>query len=464
MCGKQLTLIKAISFTGRGLHTGKEVKMTVKPAEINYGIKFQRVDIADSPLIDALAENVSDTSRGTTISKKGVSVSTIEHIVAALWGSGVDNALVEIDGPEVPIMDGSARFYVEAIAEAGIEEQDAQRVYYTISDKIVYQIPDKGVSIEAYPDDKYSVDVNIDFNSEVLGCQYAKLNETVDFAREIAPCRTFVFVHELEPLLENNLIKGGDLDNAIVIVERMIADEQLEKLKKVFNRPGVKVEGRGILNNINLSFCNEPARHKLLDVVGDLALAGVRLRGRIIANKPGHFANTEFAKILRKQIKADEGKPKIKYDPNIPPVLDVNGIKRILPHRPPFLLVDKIIQMDESSVYGVKAVTMNEPFFVGHFPAAPVMPGVLIVEAMAQCGGILALQSVPDPENYLTFFMKIDEVRFKRQVVPGDTLLFALELAEPIRRGVVVMTAKAYVGDNLAVEGKLMALITKDKK
>lgn len=440
-----------------------DVVMTMCPAGVNSGIKFQRVDLEGEPVIDALAENVTDTSRGTTIEKNGVRISTIEHVMASLWGLGVDNAVVKINAPEVPIMDGSSREYVKKIIEVGTEEQAAVREYYTIPEKVSYEIAEKGVSIDIYPDDKFSVNLNIDYNSKVLGNQYAELQSIEKFADEIASCRTFVFLHELEPLLKNNLIKGGDLDNAIIIVENELPAEEIERLKGIFNKKDIRVASSGYLNNIDLRFRNEPARHKLLDMIGDLALVGMRIKGKVMATRPGHFANTELAKDLRKRIKRDAAKPKFQYDPNITPVYDINQIKNILPHRPPFLLVDKIIHIDNENVVGIKNVTMNEPFFVGHFPEEPVMPGVLTVEALAQCGGILALHSVEDPENYSTYFLKIDGVKFKRKIVPGDTLQFELKLSEPIRRGIVSMDAKAYVGGQLAVEAFLMAQIAKNK-
>lgn len=459
----QKTLKAAISFVGTGLHTGKTVNMTVNPADANHGIKFKRTDLEGEPTVDALAENVVDTSRSTTIQKGEARVSTIEHILAALMGCDIDNALIEIDGPEVPIMDGSAVEYVAKIEEVGIIDQSMERAYYEITEKTTFTIPEKGVEITAYPDDHFSINLNIDFNSKILGNQYAKLDSIEEFKNEVAPCRTFVFLHEIAPLIENNLIKGGDIDNAIVVVENPISDEELEHLTSVFNKENVKVEA-GYLNNLELRFSNEPARHKLLDIMGDLMLIGTRIKGKIVANKPGHFANTEFSKIVRKAIKRDTSKPSYKYDLNQTPYFDINQIKRLLPHRPPFLLVDKIMKVDADSVVGIKNVTMNEPFFVGHFPSEPVMPGVLIIEAMAQCGGILTLNSVPDPENYSTYFVKIDGVKFKRKVVPGDTLQFELKLLEPIRRGMVVMEAKAYVGDTLATEGILMAQIAKNNR
>lgn len=464
MSEKQRTIAGEVSFNGKGLHSGCDVHVTIKPADANSGIKFQRIDLEGQPLIPALAENVIDTARGTTIAKKDAKVSTIEHLMAALFGCGVDNATIEIDGPEVPIMDGSAREFVNQISSVGTTEQDAERVYYEISAKTKFELKEKGIEIVAYPDDEWSCDVKIDFNSKVVGKQYASVNGFEDFVdSKITSCRTFVFLHEIKPLIDNNLIKGGDLDNAIVIVENTPSDEEIAKINEVFNRQDVKVEKSGYLNNLELRFENEIARHKLLDLVGDLALIGCRIKGRIVATRPGHFANTEFAKIIQKAIKADSSKPKFKYDINKEPIIDINGIRDILPHRPPFLLVDKIIHIDSNSIVGIKNVTMNEPFFVGHFPEEPVMPGVLTLEAMAQCGGILALSQVDEPKRYSTYFLKIDGVRFKRKIVPGDTIMFVLELAEPIRRGIVSMNAKAFIGDSLAVEASLMAQLAKNK-
>lgn len=464
MAEKQRTLAKDITIKGKGLHTGVEIVMTIKPAEAGSGIVFSRVDLEGAPKIKALADFVVDTSRGTTIASGQARVSTIEHLMASLWGCGVDNALIEVNAPEVPILDGSAKIYIEKIEETGTVEQEAERVYYNIDKHLEYTDEEKGVHIEVYPDDKFSANVNVDFNSKVVGRQYAVFcNKEGEFKNNIAPCRTFVFLHEIKPLIDNGLIKGGDLDNAIVIVEHPIPEEESAKLTEIFGHKNT-VSTCGYLNSEPLRHQNEIARHKMLDLLGDLALVGARIKGRVIAMKPGHHGNTEFAKIIRKQMKADAGKPAFKYDPNATPVYDINRIKATLPHRPPFLLVDKIIHLTDKSVVGIKNVTMNEPFFVGHFPEEPVMPGVLVVEAMAQCGGILALSFVDDPENYSTYFLKIDNVRFKHKIVPGDTLMFVLELSEPIRRGIVAMNAKAYVGDTLVTEAELMAQVAKTKK
>ena len=461
---RQKTLRTSVTFSGIGLHSGVKVKMTVNPAAADHGIVFRRIDLDHKPTIPALTDFVTDTSRSTTIERGGARVSTIEHVMAALWNMGVDNALVDIDGPEVPIMDGSAREYAAAIAAAGLEEQNAAVKYYDVTEKISFAIEEKGVELAVYPDDEFSVSVHIDYNSRVLGNQYATfMPARDDFAQAVAPCRTFVFLHELEPLFNLNLIKGGDLDNAIVIVEKPISQEEIARMAKVLNKPDVKVTQSGYLNNLELRFHNEPARHKLLDVLGDLSLLGVRLRGRVMATRPGHFANTELVKVIKKTMRREGVKPVVKYNPADTPVYDVNQIKNILPHRPPFLLIDKIIEITDDSITGIKNVTVNEPFFVGHFPEEPVMPGVLIVEAIAQCGGILALHGLEDPERWSTYFMKIDEVRFKRKVVPGDTLQFELRLVEPIRRGIVHMEGKAFVGGQLATEATMMAQITKNK-
>ena len=462
MITKQQTLKAPLSFSGRGLHTGLNVNMQVLPADVDTGLIFRRVDLEGAPEVPALGDFVIDTSRGTTIERGAARVSTIEHIVSALWTMGVDNAIIEVDAPETPIMDGSAREYAAGIVAVGLEEQNADRKYYEVTDKIVYTIPEKGVVILLYPDDDFNVSVHVDYNSKVIGNQYATFMPEDSYQDNIASCRTFVFLHELEPLLKANLIKGGDLDNAIVVVENPVSDEELARLAKVFNKTDIKITG-GYLNHLELRYTNELARHKLLDLLGDFALLGMRIKGRIMATRPGHFANTETVKQIRRTMRKEGEKPRFKYDPSVAPVYDINALRSMLPHRPPFLLVDRVFHIDEESVAGIKNVTMNEPFFVGHFPEEPVMPGVLIVEAMAQCGGILALSAVPDPENYSTYFMKIDGVRFKRKVVPGDTLQFELRLAEPIRRGIVIMEAKAFVGGQLATEATLMAQIAKKK-
>ncbi len=463
MQNKQQTLGSSISFSGKGLHTGVVVNMTVNPAPDNNGIVFRRIDIEGQPIVPALCEFVTDTSRGTTIEKGEAKVSTIEHIVSALWTMGVDNAIIDIDGPETPIMDGSAREYVQRIGEVGIVKQTADRKYYEVTEKQVYTIPDKGVAIIIYPDDEFTVSVHVDYNSKVIGNQYATLDIYNDYVENIAPCRTFVFLHELEPLLKMNLIKGGDLDNAIVVVENPVSDEQLEHLKKIFNKDDIRVTG-GYLNNLQLRSSNELARHKLLDLLGDFALLGMRIKGRVWASRPGHYANTEFMKQLISVIRRDGEKPAFKYNPAKPALLDVNDIRKLLPHRYPFLLVDKVFHLDDKSIGAIKNVTANEPQFTGHFPEEPVMPGVLLVEAMAQAGGIIVLNSVEHPEEYSTYFLRIDNVRFKRKVVPGDTVQLEAHLIDPIRRGIASIIGKVFVGGQLACEAQLMAQIVKNKK
>lgn len=464
MTEKQTTLKSEVQFKGKGLHTGVDVNLTICPAAENTGYVFKRIDLEGEPTIDAIADNVIDTSRGTTIEQNGARVSTIEHVLASLYGLGIDNALIKVDGPEMPIMDGSARFFVEKIKTVGVQEQEAEKGFYVIKEKLVYSDPEKGIEIAAYPDESFSIDVLIDFNSRVLGNQYAQLLDIKDFPEQIANCRTFVFFHELEILLKNNLIKGGDLENAIVIMEREVPQSELDRIADLFNKPRIQMKPEGILNNLDLHFQNEPARHKLLDIVGDLALVGRSIKGKIIAKRPGHLANTELAKIIRKMARKEAMKPNLpKFDLNQPPLYDINRIKETLPHRPPFLLVDKIVYLDDTSIIGIKNVTMNEHFFVGHFPDEPVMPGVLQIEAMAQVGGIFVLNTVPDPENYSTYFLKIDRVKFKRKVVPGDTLIFRLELLEPIRRGIANMFGQVFVGDTLVAEGELLAQVVKNK-
>jgi len=464
MNAKQTTLKTSFSLEGVGLHTGAECKVVVKPAPENYGYKFILAHIDGKPEIPALADYVSKTERGTTLKKGDHQIHTMEHLLAALYGMQVDNAIIEIYGPEVPILDGSALPWVDAINKSGIETQNADREYLIVDEELSYEIPEKGIEIKISPADEFAVDVLIDYNSQVLGNQYARLTNLTQFEKEIAPCRTFVFFHELEFLFKNNLIKGGDWNNAIVIVEHAVTSEQIQHLAKLFNKSVIEVKPNGILNNLELRYVNEPARHKLLDVIGDLALCGQFIKGKVTAICPGHSSNTEMAKILRKRAKEQKNNPVApKYDPNIAPLYDINKIKATLPHRPPFLLVDKIIELSDHHVVGVKCVTMNEPFFVGHFPDEPVMPGVLIIEAMAQTGGILALSTVPDPENYATYFLKIDGVKFKKKVVPGDTLIFELHLTEPIRRGIVIMTARAFVGKTMVTEAFLTAQIAKVK-
>jgi len=460
---KQTTIKAPVTVKGVGLHTGKEVIMTFKPAPENHGFKFQRIDLPGSPIIDADVDNVTDTSRGTTITQNGASVSTVEHTLAALAGLELDNILIEIDAPETPIMDGSSIIFIEELEKVGFEIQDADREYFVIPSNITYSESDRQVEMVAMPYiDDYRITVMVDYNSPVLGSQHAGLSGIAQFKKEIASCRTFCFLHELEMLLKNNLIKGGDLNNAIVVVDKVVSEEELDHLAKLFNRDKIAVAREGILNNVELRHQNEPARHKLLDVIGDLALIGMPLKGHVMAARPGHAANVAFAKKIKALIKKDKAKKNIPiYNPSVPPIYDTIGIMNILPHRQPFLLIDKIIELSSKHVVGVKNVTMNEEFFKGHFPGNPVMPGVLQVEAMAQTGGILVLNTVPDPENYWTYFMKIENARFKDKVVPGDTILFRCDLMAPIRRGICQMKGIAFVGDKIVMEAELMAQIVR---
>ena len=465
MSQNQCTISKPISLKGVGLHTGVEVTLTLNPAPENHGFKFRRIDLDGSPIIEALAENVSFTQRGTVLRNGDATVSTIEHCLAALTGLGIQNCLIDLTGPEAPILDGSSKLFVEAIKSVGIKEQEEAVKYFIVKEKMVYENKESGVKIVAMPDDEYNIDALISFDSsKYLANQFASLSTISDFEKEISSCRTFVFLHEMEMLLQHNLIKGGDMDNAIVIVDREIAPEEVERLAKLFSKPGVTITSTGILNNIELEFPNEMARHKLLDVIGDLSLIGLPIKGKIIATRPGHFSNVEFAKIIRKEIKKRMQKDEAPYyNPNDKPIFDINAIKSFLPHRPPFLLIDKIISIDKKTIVGVKNVTLNEPFFVGHFPDEPVMPAVLQIEAMAQCGGILVLSTLPDPENYSTYFLKIDNVKMRKKVVPGDTLIFKLELISEIRRGVANMRGTAYVGNTVVSDGEFMAQIVKTK-
>jgi len=460
---KQRTISKEIILKGVGLHTGENVTMKFIPAPINHGYAFKRVDLEGEPVIEADVNYVVNTQRGTNLEKNGVKIQTSEHVLAALVGMEIDNVLIELDSSEPPIMDGSSKYFVEALDIVGSEEQDADCEEYIVKDVISYKDESTGSEITVIPAESYQVTTMVDFGTKVLGTQNATLEKLSDFKTEIADARTFSFLHELEALLENGLIKGGDLNNAIVYVDKEISEATMKKLEKAFDKKKLSVKPNGILDNLTLHQPNEAARHKLLDVIGDLALAGTRIRGKVIANKPGHFVNTQFAKKLSKLIKLEKRNNVPQYDLNQPPLMNVVQIMEKLPHRPPFLLVDKILELSETHVVGLKNVTMNEPFFVGHFPGAPVMPGVLQLEAMAQTGGILVLNTVPDPENYLTYLLKIDKVRYKQQVVPGDTLIFKLDLMSPIRRGLCQMHAKAYTNGKLASEAEIMAQILKVK-
>lgn len=460
---KQKTINKAVSLKGVGLHTGKNVTLTFQPAPANSGIAFKRIDLEGSPVIEADANYVTNTQRGTCLEKNGVTIQTSEHVLAALVGLDLDNVIIELNESEPPIMDGSSKYFVEALEEAGISEQDVFREEYVVTDVISYSNEESGSEILVMPSKEYQVTTMVDFGTKVLGTQNATLNQISNFKDEVANSRTFSFLHEIEMLLENGLIKGGDLNNAIVYVDKELSPKTMEKLKVAFKKDSIAVKPNGILDNLTLHYPNEAARHKLLDVLGDLALVGTRIRGKVIANKPGHFVNTQFAKKLSKIIKNERRNNVPNIDLNQTPLMDVNQIMAMLPHRQPFLLLDKVFELTDNYVVGMKNVTMNEDFFKGHFPGAPVMPGVLIVEAMAQTGGILVLNTVPDPENYLTFFMKMDNVKFKQKVSPGDTLIFKCSLITPIRRGICHMQGYAYANGKLCAEAELMAQISKVK-
>ena len=458
---KQHTLCKSISISGTGLHTGILVDMTLHPANPGFGIQFQRVDLPNQPVIKADCDLVTDTSRGTTLQVGDAKVSTVEHILAALVGLGIDNLLIELNGPEIPIMDGSSAPFIEAIEKVGVLEQDAAKAWYSIDENIFHYDEDKRVEMVALPALDYQITTLIDFNSPVLGTQHAALKTIKDFKSEISPCRTFCFLHELETLLEHDLIKGGDINNAIVVVDKPVTKEEMGRLAKVFKRDKIEVKSEGYLNNLELRFPNEPARHKLLDVVGDLALIGYPIKARIIANRPGHSSNVEFAKKIKQYIKKNKNIKDVPvYDPSATPVYTLEQIEKTLPHRHPFLLVDKIIELTDTSIVGVKNVTFNEWFFPGHFPGNPVMPGVLQIEALAQTGGILCINAMPKG-NYDTYFLKINNCKFKQMVRPGDTMLLKLELMAPIRRGICEMRGTVYVNGKVATESELVAQVVK---
>lgn len=459
----QRTLKDQVALDGVGLHTGESVTIIFKPAPVDTGYVFVRTDLSPPVEIPADVHYVNNTDRGTNLEKDGAKIQTSEHVLAALVGMEVDNCYVELDSAESPIMDGSSKFFVEAIESVGIEEQDKLREEYVVTDLITYKDDETGSEITLIPADEYQVTTMVDFETKVLGTQNASLDTLRDFKETIAPSRTFSFLHELEMLLEHGLIKGGDLNNAIVYVDKPLSESNMDRLKEAFGKENIAVQPNGILDNLSLHFSNEAARHKLLDVIGDLALVGVPIRGKVFAHKPGHKVNTDFSRKLSQIIKQERRQNAPKVDLNVEPLMDVNDIIKMLPHRPPFLLVDKIFELSETHVIGLKNVTMNEPFFVGHFPGAPVMPGVLQIEAMAQAGGVLLLNTVPDPENYLTLFMKMDNVKFKRPVKPGDTLVFKLELISPIRRGICHMKGMIFANGHLMTEGELMAQIIKRK-
>jgi UDP-3-O-[3-hydroxymyristoyl] N-acetylglucosamine deacetylase / 3-hydroxyacyl-[acyl-carrier-protein] dehydratase len=458
---KQHTIKSPVSISGTGLHTGVMADLTLRPALPGFGFQFQRTDMAGQPIIKADCDLVTDVSRGTTLESNGATVSTVEHVLAALVGMGVDNCLIEINGPEMPIMDGSSEPFVELIEEAGVIEQDASKIWYSFDENIYHYDEAKRVEMVVMPASEYQLTTLIDFNSPVLGTQHAGLKHIREFKQEIAPCRTFCFLHELEMLLDNNLIKGGDVNNAIVIVDKPVDEKEMERMRKIFKKDKIEVKSEGYLNNLELRFPNEPARHKLLDVIGDLALIGYPIKARIIANRPGHSTNVEFAKKIKHYIKKNKHIKDVPvYDPNQPPVYDQPFIEKKLPHRYPFMLVDKIIELSDTHIVGIKNVTFNEWFFAGHFPGNPIMPGVLQIEALAQCGGILAI-NLSGEGQYDTYFLKINNCKFKQMVRPGDTLLLKMELSAPIRRGICEMRGTVYVGNKICTEADLVAQIVK---
>lgn len=459
---KQRTLKSNFILTGIGLHTGKNIHVNFLPAPDNHGIKIKRIDLEDTPIIPAFAENVTGTQRGTILSKGGAQVSTVEHAMAALYALGVDNCLIEVDAPEFPILDGSASKYVDAIIEVGIEEQDSYKDFYIVRRKMEVSDPETGAKLTLLPDDSFSINSFIEFESQYIHNQSASIEDMNDFAKEVAPARTFVFVREIEQLHKAGLIQGGNLDNAVVIYETQMSQESLDKLAKLIGVPPHDAKELGYLNKKALIFPNEPARHKLLDIIGDMALVGKPIKGRIIATRPGHKINNLLARMLRKDIKLNEVQPPI-YDVSKEPLLDINDIRKIIPHRYPFLLVDKIIEKTDKYIVGVKNITVNEPFFIGHFPEEPVMPGVLQVEAMAQVGGIFVLSGLEEPESYSTYFLKIDSVKFRQKVVPGDTLILRVELTSEIRRGIATMRGLAFIGEKVVSEAVFTALVEKNK-
>ena len=458
---KQHSLASSVSISGTGLHTGVNVDMTLKPANPVFGNQFQRIDLAGRPIIKADCDLVTDTSRGTTLEEAGVKISTVEHLLAALTGLGIDNCLIELNGPEIPIIDGSSEPFVEIIEDTGVVEQDAAKAWYSIDTNISHYDEVKRVEMTALPSTDYKITTLIDFNSPVLGTQHAGLKTMRDFKAEIAPCRTFCFLHELEMLLDHNLIKGGDINNAIVVVDKPVTEREMERLARAFGRDKIEVKSEGYLNNLELRFPNEPARHKLLDVIGDLALIGYPIKAHIIANRPGHSSNVEFARKIKQYIRKNKHVKNIPvYDPNQQPIYNTQQIEKTLPHRYPFLLIDKIIELTDTHIVGIKNVTFNENFFVGHFPGNPVMPGVLQIEALAQTGGILAINAMPSGE-YDTYFLKIDNCKFKAKVVPGDTMILRMELLSPIRRGICEMRGTVFVGNKIATEADLVAQLVK---